>query len=87
MIKDIKLTAKRQRTEVFIFGICMLIAFSMNVFSILVYKTEWKEIYTQMGWVLAISLFLYFIALLLRLFYLFVFRKFIHKRLLEKKKH
>jgi len=87
MIKDIHFTAKRQRVEGLIFGLCFLLAFALNIVSVILYKTEWKELYTQLGWVFCISLFLYFSTLLLRLFFQFVFHKFIQKRLLEKKKH
>ncbi|HEY5499120.1 MAG TPA: hypothetical protein VIK20_01920 [Bacteroidales bacterium] len=87
MIKDINLTAKRQRVEWLVFGVCFLLAFTLNVVSVILYKTEWKELYTQLGWVFVISLFLYFSTLLIRMFYQFVFRTFIQKRLSEKKKH
>jgi len=70
-MKEIKLSVKRQRTEWSVFVICILIAFALNVVSILVYHTEWKELYTQLGWVVALSFFLYFLVLVFRLIYHF----------------
>jgi len=70
-MKELKLSVKRQQTEWKIFVLCFLIAFVMNVISIMLYHTEWKELYTQLGWVLALSVFLYFLILLLRLIYHF----------------
>lgn len=34
----------------------------LNIFSIVVYKTEWKELYTQLGFVFVISCILYLLA-------------------------
>lgn len=64
---NIKLTENRQRTELFIWLVCFIIAFGLNIFSIIYYKTEWKELLTQIGWVLALSALFYFIILAIRL--------------------
>lgn len=66
-MKDISFTIKRQQTELKVFAICFLTSFALNVISIIVYKTEWKELYTQMGIVILISVFLYFAVLFFRL--------------------
>ncbi|MDU1892423.1 MAG: hypothetical protein E6767_17200 [Dysgonomonas sp.] len=70
-MKDIKfkLTAKRQKTELIIFGACFLFAFLLNVYSIIAFETEWKELYTQLLWVLSLSIGFYFLILFLRLLY------------------
>lgn len=73
-MRDILFTVKRQRTESLIWGTCFLLAFLTNVVSIIVYNTEWKELYTQFFWVLAISVFIYFVVLAFRLLY-WVIRK------------
>ena len=57
-MKDIVFTAKRQRTELIVFGVCLLVSFLMNVYAIVAFNTEWKELYTQLLWVLAIAVFL-----------------------------
>ena len=46
-MKDIVFTAKRQRTELIVFGVCLLVSFLMNVYAIVAFNTEWKEHYTQ----------------------------------------
>jgi presenilin-like A22 family membrane protease len=66
---NIKLTENRQRTELFIWLVCFIIAFGLNIFSIIYYKTEWKELLTQIGWVLALSILFYSIFLVTRLIY------------------
>jgi len=70
-MKDIKfiLTAKRQKIEFIIFGACFLFAFLLNVYSIIAFDTEWKELYTQLLWVLSLSIGFYFLVLILRLLY------------------
>ncbi|MBB4034937.1 uncharacterized membrane protein YbhN (UPF0104 family) [Dysgonomonas hofstadii] len=70
-MKDIKfkLTAKRQKTELIIFAACFLFAFLLNVYSIISFETEWKELYTQLLWVLSLSIGFYFLVLFLRLLY------------------
>ncbi|MBF0649865.1 hypothetical protein IR083_13620 [Dysgonomonas sp. GY75] len=70
-MKDIKIkiTAKRQRTELIIWGACFAFAFLLNVYSIIVFDTEWKELYTQLLWVLSLSIGFYFLILFFRLLY------------------
>lgn len=69
MKKDIILTAKRQRFELILFIACFLFAFLLNVYSIVTYHTEWKELYTQLIWVLALSILFYGILLIIRLLF------------------
>lgn len=80
-MKDIHFTAKRQRVELRVFGICFLVAFALNIISIIVYKTAWIELFTQLGWVFMIGVFLYFLVLFFRLVYWLI-----QNRLLKKKK-
>ena len=68
-MKDIVFTAKRQRTELIVFGVCLLVSFLMNVYAIVAFNTEWKELYTQLLWVLAIAVFLYAVYVGVRLLY------------------
>ncbi|HML69949.1 MAG TPA: hypothetical protein PKA78_01130 [Macellibacteroides fermentans] len=68
-MKDIVFTAKRQRTELIVFGVCLLVSFLMNVYAIVAFNTEWKELYTQLLWVLAIAVFLYAVSVGVRLLY------------------
>jgi NADH:ubiquinone oxidoreductase subunit K len=41
----------------------------MNVYAIVAFNTEWKELYTQLLWVLAIAVFLYAVSVGVRLLY------------------
>jgi len=68
-MKDILLTSKRQRTEVVLFIVCFLVAFLMNVYSIIAFGTEWKELYTQLIWVLCVGVLFYGVLLVLRILY------------------
>ena len=65
-MKDIVFTKRRQKKEVLIFGICFAIGFLMNLISIIVYKTPWYEIITQLGYVFVIGLVLYFLLAIVR---------------------
>lgn len=66
---NIQITAARQLTELKIWAVCFLLAFLLNVVSIVIYGTEWIELLTQLFWVFAISIFIYFVALMFRLLY------------------
>lgn len=55
------------RRELYIWLISFAVANLLNVFSILYYKTQWKELYTQWGFVLALSLVMYVLYTLVRI--------------------
>lgn len=66
-MKDIVFTKRRQKKELFIFGACFAVGFLMNLISIIVFKTPWHEIFTQLGYVFAIAIALYLIIAIVRL--------------------
>ncbi|WP_102407266.1 hypothetical protein [Parabacteroides bouchesdurhonensis] len=66
---NITITTKRQRTEILIWGVCFVLAFLLNIISIIVFDTEWKELFTQLLWVLSLSIGFYFLTLALRIIY------------------
>lgn len=70
-MKDIKITitTKRQRTEIRLLGVCIILAFLLNITSIIAFNTEWKELYTQLLWVISLGFGIYFLVLFLRLVY------------------
>ena len=72
-MKDSLFTAKRQKREFVYILICLLLAISANVFSIIFYGTEWKELYTQWFYVLALTVFFHYLTIIFRL--IFVRRK------------
>lgn len=70
-MKEIKITVGRQKTELKIFCVCFVCAFILNIVSIIVYQTEWKELYSQLFWVLAFACLMYGLTIVGRvLFYL-----------------
>lgn len=66
-MKDINITVKRQKTEILYLIISFVIAFGLNILGIVIYKTEWKEIYTQIHRVLVLGLVIYAILALVRI--------------------
>lgn len=66
-MKDIIISVKRQKTEIRLFCVCLLIAVALNVYSIISYNTEWSELWTQFWWVLVIGCGLYGLTVLFRL--------------------
>lgn len=70
-MKDIKITitTKRQHTEIRLLGVCIVLAFLLNITSIIAFNTEWKELYTQLLWVISLGFGIYFLVLFLRLVY------------------
>jgi len=70
-MKEILLTTKRQKAEIGWFIACFCGAVLINIFSIVFYKTLWKELYTQILWVGIITIALYAISVGIRVcFYL-----------------
>ena len=65
-MKEIVFTPKRQKKELRIFGLCFLIGFLMNFISIIIYKTPWIEILSQIGYVFVIAVVLYLILAFFR---------------------
>jgi hypothetical protein len=55
--------AKEFKIWAVLFGVCNI----LNVFSILLYKTQWKELYTQLIFVFAMSCFLYLVIIFVRI--------------------
>lgn len=68
-MKDLVITTKRQKAELLFFCSCIIFAILLNVCSILIYQTEWKEVYTQWLWVLIIGCGLYGLSVVLRIIY------------------
>lgn len=79
-MKDILITAKRQKKEIIIFCICFLTAFVINIISIIVYDTYWKELWTHIGFVFAISIFLYVLLAIVRTIIKLILKSFKKKK-------
>jgi hypothetical protein len=71
-MKDLHISARRQKSELKWLAGCFCVAFLLNILSILIYETSWSEIFTQLLWVLIITCFLYAVSVFLRLIISFV---------------
>ncbi|MDD4158232.1 MAG: hypothetical protein PHH64_02325 [Proteiniphilum sp.] len=67
MMKEIIISAKRVKKELTWLLICFGIAFLMNITAIILYHTPWVEAFTQMGYVVTITLCLYLLLWVIRL--------------------
>ena len=65
-MKEIVITAKRINKELLLLLACFIFAFLLNVVAVIIYSTPGIEIFTQIGYVVAITLVLYFFIFLLR---------------------
>ena len=66
-MKDWIITANRQKKEFLMWVICFVLAFILNIVAIAIYNTEWKELWTQIGYVFFISILFYFMSGFFRL--------------------
>ena len=72
-MKDSLFTPKRQKREFVYILVCLLLAIVANIFSIIFYGTEWKELYTQWFYVLLLAIGFHYATIWFRL--IFVRRK------------
>lgn len=68
-MKDTVITTQAKKRELTIFLGCLLVAFLINAYSIIAYDTAWSEMYTMIGMVVAISVFLYAVQGVIRLLF------------------
>jgi hypothetical protein len=65
-MKDVVISRKRIERESLIFIGCFLAALGVNVYAIIRFKTEWKELITTLHITLAIALLFFVLVALLR---------------------
>lgn len=58
-MKDIKITAKRQKTELITLLVCIVIAVLFNVYAIIAYDGKWSELFSAAGYTLVFGVLLY----------------------------
>ena len=75
-MKDIRITAQRQKKELKILMFCFSIAFIINIYSIITFKTDWTESYRYIGYVLVIAAFLYVLLAILRFAFIIIKKAF-----------
>ena len=66
-MKDTLITAARKKTELLTFLVCFGVAFLLNAGCIIFYHTPFSEVFTQIGYVLVITVALYLIWTAIRL--------------------
>lgn len=66
-MKDTIITVKTKKRELKILLVCFAVAFAVNVYAIIAFDRGWEELLTQIGFVVAITLVLYFAAAIIRL--------------------
>lgn len=60
-MKDIIITSQKLKRERNIYLLSFILAFIVNVTAIIVYSRPWIEVISQIGYVIVISIFIYFI--------------------------
>ncbi|WAC49179.1 hypothetical protein OVA03_04490 [Asticcacaulis sp. SL142] len=71
------------RRELSLFAVCFALAFALNVYAIFAFHTSWRELITSLPWVMAITVFLYGIAAIVRLL-IYAFKR-LQNRLITQK--
>lgn len=66
-MKDIVITSSRIVREVQIFAVCIVVALAVNVYSIMRFHTQWKELFTTFHITLAIAAIVFAAIALLRI--------------------
>ncbi|SFL29174.1 hypothetical protein SAMN05216357_11788 [Porphyromonadaceae bacterium KH3CP3RA] len=66
-MQDLIIPSKRLKKETYILSACFAAAFLTNIISIIIFKTPWHEMFTQIGYVVVITLFLYFFLAIIRI--------------------
>ena len=79
-MKDIVIKAKRIRTELIIFSICVLVSFLGNIGAVIFYKSPVIEIATSLHYVLIFSIFLYLFMGIIRIIIKLIRKLFRKKR-------
>jgi len=74
-MKDIVFTVKQQKREIIYILACLFLALGVNIYAIISYETEWKELYTQWFVMLILTVVFYFLILLVRIFFRLLFQK------------
>lgn len=83
-MKEIVISPKRLKKEITIFAICFVIGFIFNVYAVIRYQTPWHELFTQLGYVLLITISLYFVVVFIR-FILYLIKNLI--KVIRKNQH
>ncbi|MCF8364018.1 MAG: hypothetical protein K9G70_15505 [Prolixibacteraceae bacterium] len=65
-MKNIIITSKDLKRELTIWFVCLVTAIGLNVYAIISYNTSWSELYSQVGYVIVLSLIIYAVSWIFR---------------------
>ncbi len=71
-MKDIVISGRAVRREVFIALGCFILSFCINVGAVIAYSKPWTEVFSQIGYVVVISLVFYAVLMFFRIFIMIV---------------
>jgi hypothetical protein len=65
-MKPTTISPKRKQIEIFVLFLCFCTAMLLNILSIILFHTAWKELFTQIPVVIILTLGFYFVLLFFR---------------------
>jgi len=65
-MKDIVITSKDIKREIMVWVCALIAAQLMNVYAIVKFDTQWSELYSQLGYVVMLSVVLYLLIAMVR---------------------
>ncbi len=71
-MKDTIIKADWKKRELLMISVCFIIAFFLNIYSIIKFDTAWIELITTLHVTILITLIIYFISIVLRGIYFFI---------------
>ena len=66
-MKDTIITTKQKKRELLFLLISFIIAFVLNIYSIVYYDSQWKELFTTLHITILFSIVIYFLLVIIRL--------------------
>ncbi len=77
-MKDLIITSSRLKKEIYVVSACFITAFATNIVAIIIFKTPWYETFTQIGYVIVITVVLYLIVTFFR-FVIYLINKLVRR--------
>ncbi len=77
-MKDTIITVQQKKRELYLLLACFIGAFIFNIAALIIYKSPFKELFTQLHIVIILTFFFYFVVLFFRILgwlILMLFRK------------
>lgn len=78
-MEDVTIKGKRIKKEFIILLISVLLAFGINIYSIITYQTRWVELWTYLPTVILLGIMIYFLLAAVR-FLVYIIRKVFMKK-------